>query len=60
MIDVKKMTRAKAEKLVAATTNDETLRALAQHVNKHVQAKATFKRAHLEALAHQRAYAASC
>jgi hypothetical protein len=42
-MDVKKVTRARAEKLVAGTTDEETLRRLAGHANKHVVAKATYK-----------------
>lgn len=46
-MDVKKMTRAKAEKLIAGTTDEKTLKLLAQHVNKHVVHKATCKLARL-------------
>lgn len=46
-MDIKKMTRAKAEKAVAATTDLEVLRRLGDHVNKHVRAKAAHKFARL-------------
>ncbi len=48
MIDVKEMTRAQAERLAAKTTDETVLRQLAQHKNKHVQAKAKFKLARIE------------
>jgi arsenate reductase-like glutaredoxin family protein len=48
MIDVKKMTRARAEKLVAATTDEDSLSALANHQNSHVRTKVAFKRLSVE------------
>ncbi len=42
-MDLTKMTRAKAEKMVAATNDAETLRRLGDHKNKHVRAKAAYK-----------------
>lgn len=47
-MDPKKMTRSKAEKLVAATSDVEALqRFAAEHGNKHVRAKAAYKAAKL-------------
>jgi hypothetical protein len=43
-----KMTRAQAERVVARTVDLPALRGLAQHKNKHVQAKAKFKLERLE------------
>jgi len=42
-VDLKKVTRARAEKMVAATNDPETLRWLGDHTNKHVRAKAAYK-----------------
>lgn len=42
-MDLTKMTRAQAERAVAATTDPETLRLLGDHKNKHVRAKAAYK-----------------
>jgi hypothetical protein len=42
-MDVKKLTRAKAERLVARTEDYETLRELETHPNKHVGQKVRFK-----------------
>jgi len=44
-MDLTKMTRAKAEKMVAATSDAETLKKLGDHRNKHVRAKAAHKAA---------------
>lgn len=47
-MDISKLTRAQGEKLAAATDafDDETLKALADHKNKHVAHKALYKMAH--------------
>jgi hypothetical protein len=42
-MDITKLTRMKAEKLVAATSDPEALRRLGDHTNKHVRAKAAHK-----------------
>lgn len=42
-MDVTKMTRAQAERLVAAANDLETLKRLGDHKNKHVRAKAAYK-----------------
>jgi hypothetical protein len=42
-IDPAKMTRVKAEKMVAATRDLELLKRLGDHKNKHVRAKAAYK-----------------
>ena len=42
-MDLTKMTRAQAERLVAGTTDPETLKRLGDHKNKHVRAKANYK-----------------
>jgi hypothetical protein len=47
-MDFKKMTRMQAERLVARTTHEDTLREIAQHGNTHVQKKANHKLAKLE------------
>lgn len=47
-MDHAKMTRAQAERIAARTSDEETLRHLSSHKNKHVRAKATFKLARLE------------
>lgn len=47
-LDVSKMTRVQAERAVAATRDPETLKALGDHKNKHVRAKAAYKYARLE------------
>ena len=39
-MDLTKMTRAQAERLVAGTNDRETLKLLGDHKNKHVRAKA--------------------
>ena len=46
-MDLTKMTRAQAERLVAGTNDRETLKLLGDHKNKHVRAKAgrKFKKA---------------
>ena len=46
-MDHTKMTRAQAERIAARTSNEETLRHLSSHKNKHVRAKVTFKLARL-------------
>lgn len=46
-MDITKLTRMQAERLVARTTDEETLVALQKHKNKHVVAKATAKIARL-------------
>lgn len=43
MIDVSKLTRAKAERLVASTVDLSTLDMLKGHANKHVKTKAWHK-----------------
>jgi hypothetical protein len=48
-MDPTKLTRARAEKLVAQTEDEVALKALAAHKNKHVAHKATFKLARLAA-----------
>jgi len=52
-MDLKKMTRAQAERLVASTTDEETLRLLAGHGNSHVQSKAKHKLAKIPSSAGQ-------
>lgn len=42
-MDVTKMTRAQAERHVAAANDLETLKRLGDHRNKHVRAKAAYK-----------------
>lgn len=46
-MDVSKMTRMKAERAVAATTDPEVLKKLGDHKNKHVRQKAAFKYARM-------------
>ena len=41
--DVKQMTRVQGERVVAATDDLETLKALGDHKNSHVRAKAAYK-----------------
>lgn len=48
MTDLKKMTRAQAERLAASTSDEETLQLLAGHGNSHVQKKAKHKLAKIE------------
>jgi len=43
-MNVKEMTRARAEQIVASTDDEEVLRQLEQHKNSHVRMKALFKR----------------
>ena len=50
-MDLTKMTRMQAERIVAATSDLETLRLLGDHKNKHVRAKAGYKYARIEAKA---------
>jgi len=42
-MDLTKMTRMRAEKMVAETNDLESLQKLGDHKNKHVRAKASFK-----------------
>lgn len=42
-MDVTKMTRAQAERQVAAANDLETLKLLGDHKNKHVREKAAYK-----------------
>ena len=46
-MDISKLTRMQAERLVARTSNEATLVALTKHKNKHVVAKANAKIARL-------------
>ena len=43
-MNVKEMTRARAEQIVARTDDEEMLRQLEQHENSHVRMKVLFKR----------------
>lgn len=47
--DVSKMTRAQGEKAVAATMSLEMLKALGDHKNSHVRAKAAYKYGKIDA-----------
>ena len=46
-MDHTKMTRAQAERIAARSNDEETLRHLASHKNKHVRAKVLHKLARL-------------
>ena len=43
MLNVTKMTRMQAERMVSATTDPETLKMLGDHKNKHVRTKVAYK-----------------